>query len=608
MYLQDQPKRSGSAQSGARQSGPGSRKPYSSDQLEQYRAYYEGRQQRSETGARPASSASQNTAARRPAASASQRTASSASQGTTVRRPASSASQRTASSASSNTSARRPASSARRSSSSSGGGFLNNGTVRMLAVAALAVLLMFGLIKLIGRSRGGRDVDYVPPMKTEDYLAMLAASAQPDETAQLPDITQEPDSPVETTPAVDDATEPPPEATSAPTSATDPDEGYFPSVSEESVTPAPTAAPVSTDGLRTARLRFAGDVVVDKEMLTTAYNSKSGKYNFSRFFGLARDLLSNADLTAINVDGSMGGEKYYKYGYSGYPQFNTPPTIMYALQEAGVDMLTLANNHCLDGWWEGFKQTITNADYVGLMHIGGFRTKEEHDTPEIIEVNGIKIGFLNYTQSFNSMDTRGVDKAALSYGVRSTRGADYAGDIKKVRAAGAEVVIVVMHWGKEYLTHPDDNQKAMAKEIVAAGADVIVGGHPHVAQVGGWITATMANGETNNCLIIYSLGNFLTEHRNVSGAYRTDWGVVFEFTLQENPTTGKIDVIAPKYLPVGVWRIGSPGAYDWRVVSVDSTVANRPAGMSDAAYERFLQISEEAASTYVKSGFERTAY
>ena len=493
---------------------------------------------------------------------------------------------------------------------------MDNGTLRMLGVAALAVLLMFGLIKLIG-SRRSQNTDYVPPMKTEDYLAMLAASAQPDATAEpaFPDVTDEPalpDGGQDALPDGADATEPPTEFSDEPTaepeSESGPDEGFFPSASEEESAPVPTAAPVSTDGLRTARLRFAGDVVVDKEMLTTSYNSKTQKYSFKNFFGLARDLLSNADLTAINVDGSMGGEKYYKYGYSGYPQFNTPPTLMYALQDAGVDMLTLANNHCLDGWWEGFKQQINNADYVGLLHIGGFRTKEEHDTPEIFEINGIKVGFLNYTQSFNSMDSRGVDKAALQYGVRSTKGADYAGDIKKVRAAGAEVVVVVMHWGKEYLLSPDDNQKAMAKEIVAAGADVIVGGHPHTAQVGGWMSATTSTGETHNCLIIYSLGNFLTEHRNVAGALRTDWGVVFEFTLQENPATGKIDVVAPKYLPVGVWRIGSPGAYDWRVVSVDATVANRPAGMSDSAYERFLAISEEASSTYAKSGFERIAY
>jgi len=147
----------------------------------------------------------------------------------------------------------------------------------------------------------------------------------------------------------------------------------------------------------------------------------------------------------------------------------------------------------------------------------------------------------------------------------------------------------------------------MANRIAAAGADVIVGGHPHVFQAAGWKTATLADGTQHKCLLVYSLGNFLSEHRNEKKA-RTDAGIIFEFTLQENPATGKIEVVEPAYLPIAVWRVGSEGAFDYRVISVDAVLENRPGGMNDSAYARIQQISGEMEEVYGKSGFTRLAY
>lgn len=456
---------------------------------------------------------------------------------------------------------------------------------RMLLMACLLVLLMFGIIKGIGAITRDEEPDYIVATKITD--------APPQESGGETGET---------------GAENDPEA--EPTAIAVSDDGYFPEGEQSGETGEEQgdepSVPAGTG--RRATLRFAGDVVPDMEILTTAYNSKTEKYDFSSYFDLIRDQLSNADFTSLNVDGSMGGAQHDKYGrYTGYPQFNTPPTLLYALQGAGVDMLSLANNHCLDGWFDGLLDTIKNCDYIGMQHVGAFTSQEDFDTPEILDINGIRVGFLNYTQSLNSMDSRGVDPNALVWGLRRTRNADYEGDIQALRNAGAEVVIVIMHWGDEYLFTPDQDQVSMANRIAAAGADVIVGGHPHVFQAAGWKTATLADGTQHKCLIVYSLGNFLSEHRNEKKA-RTDAGIIFEFTLQENPATGKIEVVEPAYLPIAVWRVGSEGAFDYRVISVDAVLENRPGGMNDSAYARIQQISGEMEEVYGKSGFTRLAY
>lgn len=444
------------------------------------------------------------------------------------------------------------------------------------------LLLVFVSVKAISSLRREKETDYIKPS--------LITIPPEQEATPLPE---------------DNGLSP--EATDVPDPGPRVDTGFFPE-DDGQETPGDHPNPSGqSQGTRVARLRFAGDIVANTEILTTAYNSKTDRYNFADYFSLIRDQLANADMTAINVDGSMGGKKHYKYGYSGYPQFNTPPALMQNLYNIGVDMLTLANNHCLDGWYDGLCDTIRNCEKLGMMHIGAYRTQEEFNTPEIYDINGIRVGFLNYTQSLNSMDKAGVDPNALKWGLRRTLNADYDGDIKKLRKAGAEIVIVVMHWGEEYLFQPDKDQISMANAIAKAGADVIVGGHPHVFQAAGWKTVTRNDGTEHRCLLVYSLGNFLSEHRN-EDKKRTDAGIIFEFTLQENPQTGKVEVVAPKYLPIAVWRVGTKGAFNYRVVSVDATLTNRPAGMNDDQYVRLQQISQEMEEIYGGSGVERIGY
>lgn len=368
------------------------------------------------------------------------------------------------------------------------------------------------------------------------------------------------------------------------------------------VLPTP-AANVRTDanGLRSATIRTAGDFVIHDVVFQSAaklakQTNSSDPFNFRPMLNLIRDQLENADFTVTNVDGSMGGKQYYKYGYSGYPQFNTPPHILYALVDAGVDMLTLANNHMLDGWFDGLMAEIANVEKVGLKHVGANRSAEEKNTPVVYEINGIKVGFMNYTVSLNEMDKKGVDSRALEFGVNATKNSDPKKDAKALRDAGADVIVCYMHWGKEYEEMPDDNQKKLANILVASGCDVIVGGHPHVVQYATWLSGTNQFGEAQQTLCVYSLGNFLSDQRL---ALR-DGGILFDFTIQEQPD-GSFSIINPSYLPTWVWRTGDKeNGYDYSVVPIGKYLDTRPEGMSDADYTRMLQSYQESINAMQK--------
>ena len=331
--------------------------------------------------------------------------------------------------------------------------------------------------------------------------------------------------------------------------------------------------------LRSAVIRTLGDIVVDTEMLAAAqaYARESGsglRYDFSGMLRLVRGYIGGADFTVANVDGSMGGK--YKYGYTGYPQINTPEDLILNLKDAGVDLLTLANNHMLDGWYNGLLAELDHVDAAGLRHTGAFRTREERETPCIVSINGIRVGFLNYTESLNNFENYGVDERALEYGCAWIRNSDFAGDAKKLREAGAEVIVCYMHWGEEYKTAVGESQAEYARQLARAGVDVIVGGHPHVVQHAEWIP-----GGPRPTFCIYSLGNFLTEHR----LENTDGGIIFDFTIREK-TDGAFSIETPAFLTTYVWKTGGEPGRGFTVTPCAGYLEGRmrPPGMSDEEY------------------------
>ncbi len=338
---------------------------------------------------------------------------------------------------------------------------------------------------------------------------------------------------------------------------------------------------------RTVVIRCAGDFVIHQNLIDAARRAGSNSaHSFARMLEDVSVFLAGADFTVTNVDGVLGGADIVrKYGYSGYPAFSTPAQLIYDLKDCGVDMLTLANNHALDFWYDGLKSTVTSVEEAGLMSVGGYRTLEEKLTPRVREIGGIRFGFLNYTDGLNQMDKRSsLDKAALAYGVDFLERADVPADIRRLREAGAEIIVCFMHWGIEYRTEPCLSQKENARKLANLGVDVIIGSHPHMVQRTEYISTTGADGQPKQVLCLYSLGNFLSDQRQEG----RDAGMIFDFTVTRDED-GAITVSDPVYRTTWVWRRQVNGYPDYRVL-FSGTGAPRPQGMSEADYRR-MQLS-----------------
>jgi poly-gamma-glutamate synthesis protein (capsule biosynthesis protein) len=250
-------------------------------------------------------------------------------------------------------------------------------------------------------------------------------------------------------------------------------------------------------------------------------------------------------------------------------------------------MLTLANNHALDTFFDGLKREIANVEKVGIDHVGAYRSQAEYDTPKVVEVKGIKVGITNYTVSTNNLENSS-DREATIYGLRTTRNSSPKKDIAALKQAGAEFVVVYMHWGEEYEREVNSSQKDLAKKLVAAGADMIVGGHPHVVQSIDTVSAKDSNGKTRSALVVYSMGNFLCDQR---ARYR-DSGIIFEFTLMDDGS-GAVEATNFRFIPTYVWRIKTDTGYDYRVVACGSVIEDRPNSMGDGVFNRVKQVWNE---------------
>ena len=231
----------------------------------------------------------------------------------------------------------------------------------------------------------------------------------------------------------------------------------------------------------------------------------------------------------------------------------------------------------LDRWSGGVANTVENVEKYGFAHVGAYRSKAEYNGTVICEVGGIKFGFLAYTQTTNSMENRGVDKEAVDL-VPYLKKADFAGDVKKLRAAGAEVIIAFPHWDAEYVREPDSAQKKYAKELAQAGVDIILGSHAHMVQPMGYQTVTV-DGRTKQVFTMFCMGNFISDHV----LQYTDSGIVLDFTVNEHED-GSFTCDSVGYIPTYTWK--QNGAV--RVLPSGRYLKQRPDGMDEENFNRMV--------------------
>ncbi len=246
-----------------------------------------------------------------------------------------------------------------------------------------------------------------------------------------------------------------------------------------------------------ATLVFAGDAMMHKGQIDAARQA-DGSYDFRGYFDNFADYISNADYAVANLETPLGSSNF-----TGYPCFNAPDSYADELKGAGFDMLLTANNHTLDRRDRGLRRTIEVLDQKGIDHVGTYHNVAERDSvlPLIRNVNGISIAFLDYTYGTNGIPVQG--EVVVDYIDKNKM----ASDMRKAREAGAELVCAAVHWGDEYVLLPNATQKRLADFLIGEGADMVIGGHPHVIQP----MEMREDSVGRKQLLVYSLGNFISD-------------------------------------------------------------------------------------------------
>ena len=216
----------------------------------------------------------------------------------------------------------------------------------------------------------------------------------------------------------------------------------------------------------TINMSVIGDIMCHNSQYQDAFNGST--YDFSYVFSDIKDYISNADIAIGNLE----------RGYSNYPTFNTPEQLAYNLKDFGIDVVSTANNHCMDTGYKGLVSTLNYLDDAGISHTGTSRSSEEQNTVLIKDVNGIKIAFLSFTYGTNGIPVPS-DKG---YSVNLIDKDLIKKQLNLAISQNPDLICVSMHWGVEYQTIPNAEQKELADFLFNNGADIIIGNHPHVLQ------------------------------------------------------------------------------------------------------------------------------
>ncbi|WP_030667200.1 CapA family protein [Streptomyces rimosus] len=257
-------------------------------------------------------------------------------------------------------------------------------------------------------------------------------------------------------------------------------------------------------------LLATGDVLPHAEIIEQARKDAHGRgHDFRPMLAGVRPQVSGADLAICHMEtvyGADGGP------FTGYPVFQSPPQVAAALKATGYDSCSTASNHTLDAGADGVRRTLDALDAAGVRHAGSARSAAEAARPTLLKAGRATVAQLAYTY--------GTNKTAAPEGqpwtVNLIDRDRILADARAARRAGADVVVVSLHWGTEWQPEPDKQQRSLARSLTAArtgerpGIDLIIGTHAHVPQ---------AYEKVNGVWVVYGMGDQLAGYMyNTQGA------------------------------------------------------------------------------------------
>jgi len=305
--------------------------------------------------------------------------------------------------------------------------------------------------------------------------------------------------------------------------------------------PSPGTAPRLRPPLKRLTVSVSGDLLPHLPIVQRAATG-GGSYDFAPMLRPLRPLIRRADLALCHVETPLTSA-----APAGYPVFSSPPALARAIEATGWDACSTASNHALDRGEAGIAATIRSLRRAGLRHTGTATSARGRNRPLILRARGLRIGFLSYTATTNGF------VPPHPWSVNLARAGLIRRDARAARRAGAQAVIVNLHWGTEYVAGPDARQRALAVRLARSRAiTAMVGQHAHVVQPirrvrGRWV--------------VFGSGNLLSNQTAACCTAATQDGMVVRLHLRVRGRRARVERItyAPtwvrhpdfKVLPVG---------------------------------------------------------
>ena len=292
--------------------------------------------------------------------------------------------------------------------------------------------------------------------------------------------------------------------------------------------PTPDTTPEAAPAVQEyhASMFFTGDALLHGTVYR-AGRQNDGTYNYMGMMDLLGAVAEPYDLQYYNQETILGGTQL---GLHGYPTFNSPQEYGDTMANYGFNLVSTANNHSLDQGWRGIESSLNYwKTKEGVVTAGTYLSQEDHDALPVYEINGITYTFLSWTYGTNGI----LPPSNMQYIVN-----DYTRDrqamLDQVRKANdmCDVVIMAVHWGTEYVMEPNEDQKQLARELVDAGADIIIGNHPHVIQPAEHI---------GDAICFYAMGNMISAQANLYNWVGMMGGLDIHKTVADGKTTVKIE-------------------------------------------------------------------
>lgn len=365
-----------------------------------------------------------------------------------------------------------------------------------------------------------------------------------------------------------------------------------------------STAPTESDGVHEigrATILTTGDLMMHMPTVRSGYSD--GQYSYSYIYSYIKDYISAADYAVVNLETTLSGTD--KKEYTGYPKFNSPDAVAGGAAGAGFDLMLTGNNHCYDYGTAGLLRTLEVIRGTGMDTLGTYASRDEQQYL-VRELGGIKIGMLSYTfakigsdpdlPTVNGLATN-VDAAGLinafDYSQPELFYSEIRNQIDAMRASGAEAIVLFIHWGDDYTAKVNNTQKEMAQKLCDLGVDVIAGSHPHVIQTMDLLTST--EDETHQTLVLYSMGNFLSNqrHDNISlSTGQSEDGLLFSFTFVKY-SDGTLVLESAKIQPTWVLIRGSGDGRTYHILPLDYD-----AGDWNTLFELSSSQAEDARKSY----------